>query len=177
MSTKSPKTILLCATRFWAGGGVIPRTTPTLRKGVRHVARKQGVTPAELDAAERALVKGGLLRKPGKGSVALTIKGLKIANRACRRVKLPPWNPQANFDKGSEGPFGMAKKKRKRKARLGMVLDRTRGTCRLNNADRAQWIDNDESLYNWKRRERGSMASFIKRNKAELDRIICERLL
>lgn len=97
-------TVLLCATRFWAGGGgSIPRTTPTLRKGVRHVARKQGVTPRELDKAERGLIAKQLLVKPRKGVIALTDKGLMVATWACGNVPLPPWDPQANF-KGAKRP-------------------------------------------------------------------------
>lgn len=59
----APRTTLLCALRFWGGAGFPGRATvtPTLRKGVRHVARKQGITPRELDAAERAMVKKGLV--------------------------------------------------------------------------------------------------------------------
>lgn len=93
-----PTTVLLCATRFWAGGaGAFPRTTPTLRKGVRHVARKQGITPRELDKAERGLVAKNLLVKPRKGVIALTEKGLMVATWACRDVPLPPWDPKTNF--------------------------------------------------------------------------------
>lgn len=45
-------------------------------------------------------------------------------------------------------------------------------TDRLNNADREQWIDNDEGLYNWWRRSRQSKRQFIKENREELDACI-----
>jgi hypothetical protein len=89
---QSPKATLLCAIRFW---GVSPGV-PTLRRGVRHVVRKQGVSPAEIDRAERALVRGGLIQLSGKRSgraVALTPKGMRVASRACPNVHLPPWRP------------------------------------------------------------------------------------
>lgn len=42
----------------------------------------------------------------------------------------------------------------------------------LNDTDRAQWIANDESLYNWQRESRLSMRAFIRANRTELDQII-----
>lgn len=45
-------------------------------------------------------------------------------------------------------------------------------TDRLNNADREQWIDNDEGLYNWWRSSRQSKRQFIKDNREELDACI-----
>lgn len=39
---------------------------------------------------------------------------------------------------------------------------------KLTNADIAQWIDNDESLYNWWRRSRLSKKLFIQTNRSEL---------
>ena len=42
----------------------------------------------------------------------------------------------------------------------------------LNDADRSEWIDNDESLYNWWRSSRVSKRAFIKENRAELDAAI-----
>lgn len=42
----------------------------------------------------------------------------------------------------------------------------------LNDNDRAQWIDNDESLYNWWRSSRQSKRAFIRANRAELDTLI-----
>ena len=93
--------ILLCATRFWAnstGMGVREDggTLMTLRAGVRHVARKQGVTPSELDRAERSLIKKGLLERGGRrtgASLRVTPSGMHIS---CKRVKLPPWKPKWN---------------------------------------------------------------------------------
>jgi len=48
--------------------------------------------------------------------------------------------------------------------------------CRLNNREREQWIANDEGLYRWQRSERrmgGGVRGFIKRNKTEIDAVIC----
>jgi len=59
---------------------------------------------------------------------------------------------------------------------LGMVLDRDRGICKLNDSDRQEWINNDEGLYNWQRRSRQSMKAFIKTNKAEIDQAVCAAL-
>jgi hypothetical protein len=46
----------------------------------------------------------------------------------------------------------------------------------IDNAEREQWIQNDEGLYNWyqreSRREKGGMRAFIQRNKAEIDAAI-----
>jgi hypothetical protein len=43
---------------------------------------------------------------------------------------------------------------------------------RINNHERELWINNDEGLYNWFKRERISMREFIKRNRAEIDAAI-----
>jgi hypothetical protein len=43
---------------------------------------------------------------------------------------------------------------------------------RLNDAERAQWVDNDEGLYLWWRGSGLSMRSFVRQNRAELDRRI-----
>ena len=43
---------------------------------------------------------------------------------------------------------------------------------RINNHERELWINNDEGLYNWFKRERMSMREFIKRNRAEIDAAI-----
>ena len=43
---------------------------------------------------------------------------------------------------------------------------------RLNNTDRAQWIDNDEGLYNWWRGSRQSKTAFIREHREELDACI-----
>lgn len=94
----SAATILLCATRFWALRDA--PTTPTLRSGVRHVVRKQGVSPAEIDRAEKTLVKRGLLARGGAragSTLALTAKGLRLTGRACPRIELPPWDNRAVY--------------------------------------------------------------------------------
>lgn len=106
----APNTIFLCAVRFWSHqpGSL----TPTLRRGVRHVARKQGVTPRELDAAERALVATGHLKRSGKrmgAAIGLTEKGLKLSSRVCQNVSLAPWDWKATF------PFAGARRKRRRR--------------------------------------------------------------
>jgi hypothetical protein len=91
------KTTLLCATKFWARSGIqrealAPRTT-TLRAGVRHVVRKQGFAPAEIDRAERALIREGKLERGARpGTLRLTDKGQ--ATR-CDSVKLAPWTDDA----------------------------------------------------------------------------------
>ena len=43
---------------------------------------------------------------------------------------------------------------------------------RLNDEERAQWIDNDEGLYDWWRSTRLSKREFIRQNRAELDAAI-----
>lgn len=104
--SRSAETVLLCATRFWGiGKATGSYTTPTLRAGVRSVVRKQGLSPAEIDRAERALVKRGYLRKGGKrsgASLALTEKGAKVSARVCKRVELPPW--KATFGRPRSKP-------------------------------------------------------------------------
>jgi len=67
--------------------------------------------------------------------------------------------------------------KRRKRRGLGMVLDRDRGICKLNDTDRREWIANDEGLYNWQRSSRQSMKTFIKTNKAEIDRAVCTQLM
>lgn len=42
----------------------------------------------------------------------------------------------------------------------------------MNDQDRAQWIDNDEGLYNWWRGSRQSKAAFIRANRKEIDAAI-----
>ena len=80
----SAKKTLLCAAKFWQ----ISPGVATLRKGVRHVARKQGFSPAELSRAERQLVTEGKLEKTSRGEVRVTPKGQR---EACSTVKLSPW--------------------------------------------------------------------------------------
>lgn len=43
---------------------------------------------------------------------------------------------------------------------------------KLNDSERAQWIDNDEGLYLWKKSTRLSMRQFIRENRAEIDACI-----
>lgn len=38
----------------------------------------------------------------------------------------------------------------------------------MNDKDRAQWIDNDEGLYNWWRSSGQSKSAFIRKNRAEI---------
>lgn len=42
----------------------------------------------------------------------------------------------------------------------------------MNNNDREQWVNNDEGLYNEKRRSGMSMRNFIKANKELIDEVI-----
>jgi hypothetical protein len=48
------------------------------------------------------------------------------------------------------------------------VKKNSEGQSILNDDDRAQWIDNDEGLYNWFRQSRMSKRDFIRANRAEL---------
>ena len=41
-----------------------------------------------------------------------------------------------------------------------------------NDEDRAQWIDNDEALYNWWKSSKQGKRRFVKENREEIDRII-----
>jgi len=43
---------------------------------------------------------------------------------------------------------------------------------RLNDEERRQWIENDEGLYDWRRRSKLSMRAFIRKNRAEIDSVI-----
>jgi hypothetical protein len=42
----------------------------------------------------------------------------------------------------------------------------------MNDSDRAEWIDNDEGLYDWWRFSRQSKRNFIRANREELTRYI-----
>lgn len=42
----------------------------------------------------------------------------------------------------------------------------------MNDAERAQWVDNDEGLYVWWRDSRLTKREFIRQNREELDRVI-----
>jgi hypothetical protein len=44
--------------------------------------------------------------------------------------------------------------------------------ARLNDADREEWIGNDEGLHEWWRSSRQGISTFIRANRAELDRLI-----
>ena len=44
----------------------------------------------------------------------------------------------------------------------------------MNNSEREMWINNDEYLYNWRQREKGTMRDFIKRNRRWIDNHIDE---
>jgi len=53
-----------------------------------------------------------------------------------------------------------------------MTVSRRGGKILLNDKDRAQWIDNDEGLYNWWRRSGQSKTKFIQENREELTTLI-----
>ena len=85
------KKTLLCATRFWSlGWRERDNSTATLSSGVRHVVRKQGFTPQEINRAERELVREGKLEveRGGAKSLRLTDAGNRVS---CTNVKLAPW--------------------------------------------------------------------------------------
>lgn len=42
----------------------------------------------------------------------------------------------------------------------------------MNDTERAQWVDNDEGLYNWWRSSRQPKRAFIRDNRAEIDSAI-----
>lgn len=42
----------------------------------------------------------------------------------------------------------------------------------MNNKERADWVNNDEGLYRWKRGSRQPMAEFIRDNRTEIDAYI-----
>jgi hypothetical protein len=42
----------------------------------------------------------------------------------------------------------------------------------MNDSERAQWIDNDEGLYDWWRMSRQSKRTFIREHRAEIDAAI-----
>ena len=45
---------------------------------------------------------------------------------------------------------------------------------KMNDEERAMWVENDEGLYNWRQREGGSMRDFLRRNRRWIDNIIEE---
>ena len=114
--SRDPETILLCSLRFWSGQGGKPHTHMTLRRGVRHVALKQGMSPAQLDRAERQLVKGGLVLKSKvhRGQIALTDKGRTVSNSHCRNIELAPWDWKATY-KDPPGQLDGARRKRRKR--------------------------------------------------------------
>ncbi len=84
----SVKHTLLCATRFWS---IDDGTTPTLSSGVRSVVRRQGFSTAEINKAERELVKSGRIEVAGRGTgktIKLTSAGSRVR---CSMVSLAPW--------------------------------------------------------------------------------------
>lgn len=46
----------------------------------------------------------------------------------------------------------------------------------MNDNERAQWVDNDEGLYHEWRRSGLSQAKFVRKNRAEIDRVIVDVL-
>lgn len=46
----------------------------------------------------------------------------------------------------------------------------------LNDQDRAQWIDNDEGLYNWWRASHKGKTAFIRENREEITKAILRAL-
>lgn len=88
----------------------------------------------------------------GKREVNLALRGLFEA------MKKPRRNP-------GHGPFayeGVLPGGRRRRTR----------TATINNADREQWIDNDEGLYGWWKSSRMSKREFIRANRVEIDATI-----
>ena len=99
---RDAKKTLLCAVKFWS----IKPGVPTLRRGARSVALKQGYTAGELDRAERALIKGGYLRDGGQKSaktLVVTPKGRAIS---CKTTKLAPWTNDGHPGAALEGDCG-----------------------------------------------------------------------
>jgi hypothetical protein len=47
---------------------------------------------------------------------------------------------------------------------------------KLNDQDRKLWVENDENLYDWWKAEGGSLGSFVRANREELDRYITAKL-
>lgn len=41
----------------------------------------------------------------------------------------------------------------------------------MNDNERAQWVDNDEGLYNWRRSERLSVKAFVRKYRREIDEV------
>jgi hypothetical protein len=46
----------------------------------------------------------------------------------------------------------------------------------MNESERTQWVLNDEGLYDWWQEEGGSVQSFVRRNRVELDLLITRTL-
>jgi len=42
----------------------------------------------------------------------------------------------------------------------------------MNDSDRAEWVNNDEGLYNWWKSEGGSLRNFIRNHREEITRVI-----
>lgn len=102
--------VVLCATRFWStslglghyGTYGTQMTLPTLRSGIMHVARRQGVMAPEFHATVNRLARDGLVfassewsgRRP---SLSLTPLGLHVSGLLCRGLELPPWDWRKTF--------------------------------------------------------------------------------
>lgn len=89
--------IVLCAVRFWS----VSPGTPTLRRGVRTVARKAGLSSRTIEATERRLVSAGMLVTPGGKtsiSIGITPLGMTMTNSFYDDVPLPPWRVRRNSD-------------------------------------------------------------------------------
>lgn len=46
----------------------------------------------------------------------------------------------------------------------------------MNDGEREMWLENDESLYNWRRKSRLPTREFIRQNRELIDETIHERL-
>lgn len=83
------ETTLMCAVKFWRIGA----DTPTLMAGVRHVVRKQGFAPTQINRAVRELSRRGDIRLGGKRT-GKTVQLMRDVN--CSTVKLAPWTDDGN---------------------------------------------------------------------------------
>jgi len=103
------KTLLICALRFLGGSG--DRVDPNTGKratggGFRSFARKiaradNRTTVAELDRAERELIREGMIERRGVRSATtlyLTSEGQRASYNTCKRVELTPWDWRTTYD-------------------------------------------------------------------------------
>ena len=93
------RTTLLCAIKFWSASK--DGKTPTLRRGVRHVVRTQGFSPAAINRAERELVREGKIAIGG-ARMGKTIRLLDDVS--CGAVKLSPWTDDGQAGASFSGP-------------------------------------------------------------------------